>query len=65
MVKSTLVAECLAQVEAAEACFLIKSQLAELLQATKEEIITECITDNQSLQDIFCSTKNIEDKVES
>ena len=62
VVKSTLAAECLAQVEAAEACFLIKSQLAELLQASKEEIITECITDNQSLQDICYSTRNIEDR---
>ena len=62
VVKSILVAECLAQVEAAEACFLIKSQLAELLQASKEETITECITDSQSLQDICYSTRNIEDR---
>ena len=41
---------------------LIKSQLAELLQASKEEIIIDCITDNQSLQDICYSTKNIEDR---
>ena len=52
-------AECLAQVEAAEADFLIKSHLAELLQASKDEIIIECIADNQSLQDICYSTKNI------
>ena len=58
----TILGECLAQVEAAEACFLIKSQLAKLLQASKEEIITECITDSQSLQDICCSAKNIEDR---
>ena len=60
MVKSTFAAECLAQAEAAEVCFVIKSQLAELLQASKEEIITERITNNQSLQDICHSTKNIE-----
>ena len=58
----TISGECLAQVEAAEACFLIKSQLAKLLQASKEEIITECITDSQSLQDICCSAKNIENR---
>ena len=62
VVKSTLAAECCAQVEAAEARFLIKSQLAKLLQALKEEIIIECITDNQSLQDICYSAKTIEDR---
>ena len=62
VVKSTLAAEYLAEVEAAEACFLIKSQFAELLQASKEEIIIECITDNLFLQDICYSTKNIENR---
>ena len=35
VVKSTLAAECLAQAEAAEVCFLINSYLVELLQASK------------------------------
>ena len=59
LVNSALPAECLAQVEAAEADFLIKSHLAELLQASNDEIIIERMADNQFLQDMFYSTKNI------
>ena len=62
VVKSALAVECLAKVETAEACFLIKSQLAELLQSSKEEIIIECITDIQPLQDFCYSTKYMENR---
>lgn len=57
--KSTIGAETLALVEAAENCFLIRSTLNELFDIKSNITI---ITDNLSLKDPFYSTNCIEDK---
>ena len=61
VVRSTLVAECLAQLDAIDASFLIKSSLEELFNCNNG-IPVESIIDNKSLCEALYSTKCIEDK---
>ena len=58
---STLAAECLAQLDAVNASFLIKSLLEELINCNNG-IPGESIIDNKSLCEALYSTKCIEDK---
>ena len=62
VVRSTLAAESLAQLDAADASFLIKSLPVELLQCSSDKIKIESITDNKSLFETLYSTKTTEDK---
>ena len=48
--------------DAADASFLIKSLLVELLQCCSDKIKIESITDNKSLFETLYSTKTTEDK---
>ena len=62
VVRSTLAAESIAQLDAADASFLIKSLLVELLQCSSDKIKIESITDNKSLFETLYSTKTTENK---
>ena len=62
VVGSTLAAKSLAQLDAADASFLIKSLLVELLQCSGDKIKIGSITDNKSLFETLYSTKMTEDK---
>ena len=66
VVKSTMSAETLIQVECAEAAFWIKSLLEEILNPPNKEpkicIGIECITDNHQLYDGVLSIKPVTDK---
>ena len=61
VVQSTLAAECLAQLDAVDASFLIKSLSEELINCNNC-IPVESIIDNKSLSEALYSTKCIEDK---
>ena len=61
VVRSTLAAECLAQLDAVDASFLIKSLLEEVISCNNG-IPVESIIDNKSLCEALYSTKCIEDK---
>lgn len=62
VVRSTLAAECLALLDAADASFLIKSMLEEIFGRENTSIVIECVIDNKSLNDTLHSTKCIEDR---
>lgn len=60
VVKSTLAAECLAAIEAAESSVLLCTILKELLNSNSVDVVIYC--DNRNLVDSVYSTTNIEDK---
>ena len=64
VVKGTLAAECLAELEGAEMAFLIRSVLCDILQLSSEGQVLPifCVTDNRSLFDSVHSTKTLTDK---
>ena len=63
VVRSTLAAETMALIEAAEQGFFIRSILVELLGICDSEVIPiNILIDNRSLYDCIYSTKTIEDK---
>ena len=59
VVKSTLAAETLALIDAAEAGVYIKEVVKELINVSMPII---CLTDNKSLVDVIDSKKNVDDK---
>ena len=62
VVKSTMAAECLSLLEAAETCYLLKSILVDTLKCKQSEITIECYIDNKSLKEAIYSTKSHTDK---
>ena len=64
VVKSTIAAETLALQDAAESCFMLRSQICELLQFDERSAIIPivCIIDNKSLYDAIHSTKTVTEK---
>ena len=61
VVKSTLAAEALALLDAAQAGVLIGHTIAKILSLATSPIVN-CFVDNKSLVDALYSTKNVEDK---
>ena len=64
VVKSTLAADCLAELKGAEMVFLIRSVLCDILQLSSENQVLPvfCVTDNRSLFGSVHSTKTLTDK---
>ena len=64
VVKSTLAAECLAELEGAEMAFLFRSIPCHILQLSSESQVLSifCVTDNWSLFDSVQSTKTLTGK---
>ena len=64
VVKSTIAAETLALQDAAESCFMLRSQICELLQFDERSAIIPivCVIDNKSLYDAIHSTKTVTEK---
>jgi transposase InsO family protein len=62
VVKSTLAAETLALLDAAEAGVYIATLLAEAINVPTNSFVVKCFVDNKSLVDALYSTKSIEDK---
>lgn len=62
VVKSTLAAETLALLEAAEAGVFIATLLAEALSRPVADFLVNCLVDNRSLVDALYSTKAVDDK---
>ena len=62
VVKSTLAAETLAALDAAQAGVYISTLLAEVLNMTSTTFPVKCYVDNRSLVESLHSTKSVEDK---
>ena len=62
VVKSTLAAETLSMVEAAEMAYLMSCLIGEIIFGTKTVLLITCYTDNKSLYESVNSTKNVIDK---
>ena len=62
VVKSTLAAETLALLDAAEAGVYICTLLAEMLRVPSSQFPVKCFVDNRSLVDALYSTKLVQDK---
>ena len=62
VVRSTLAAETLALVDAAEAGIYIATLIVEILGKESERVPVKCYVDNKSLVDSIYSTKSVEDK---
>ena len=62
VVKSTLAAETLAALDAAQAGVFIATLLAEVFNVPQASIPVKCFVDNRSLVDATYSTKSVEDK---
>ena len=58
--KSTLAAESWAMIEAVESCELVQTQLGEIMQSKKLDVIV--MTDCKSLHDAIHTSKNVDDK---
>ena len=62
MVSSTLSADCLAAVEAAETCIHLRLSLSEILGKNPKDIPISILTDNRSLTDAAHSTTVVSNK---
>ena len=62
VVKSTMAAETLAALDAAQAGVFIATLLAEMINVPVSSIPVKCFVDNKSLVDALYSTKSVEDK---
>ena len=60
--RSTLAAETLAMVEAAESAILLSHILGEIIHGSKQTVPIKCFTDNKSLYDTSNTTKTLLDK---
>ena len=62
VVNSTLAAECLEAVEAAENCLYLRSALEELLSCKKGSIEISVISDNKSFENAVHTSTSVENK---
>ena len=62
IVRSTLAAETLAQIDSSDSAYFIKSLLVEILHCNPQSIQIESFIDSKSLYDTLHTTKNVEDR---